>query len=98
MFLSPQAVPVMYLNCSHQVPQPVFGFREQKSSYRKREKREIERVFFVQSSTPKKERERDEKKESNSPSRRSQNEKALAVMPFIVRPVQAREQASGVEI
>ena len=53
LFLSPQAVPVMYLNCSHQEPQP---------------------------------------------SRRSQNEKALAVMPPMERPVQAREQASGEEM
>jgi len=32
------------------------------------------------------------------PSRRSQKENALAVIPFMVRPVQALEQASGLEM
>ena len=26
LFWSPQAVPVLYLNCSHQEPQPEYGF------------------------------------------------------------------------
>lgn len=86
----------MYLNCSHHEPQPASFFFFFFLIGKRRDSESEFFPLFLRNVVP--EKKRDKWKKLLLPSRRSQNENALAVIPFMERPVHARAHASGEEM